>query len=103
MTGTARVVAATGVSLSYGDTLALDNVSLTLAAGQAVALMGSSGSGKSSLLHCLSGVLVPDTGEIDVLGVRLNSLSERARSNLRLTSMGMVFQFGNLIPELTLR
>jgi len=90
------------VHLSYGQTPALRGVSLICRTGESVALMGPSGSGKSSLLHCLAGVLRPDGGQLTVAGARLDTLSERARSQLRLSRLGMVFQFGNLIPELTL-
>lgn len=91
-----------GLSLSYGETVAVNDVSVAVMAGESVALMGPSGSGKSSLLHCLAGVLPPDSGEVVVDGARLDQLTERQRSHLRLTRMGMVFQFGNLVPELTL-
>lgn len=90
------------VSLSYGPTRALHDVSLEVGAGASVALMGASGSGKSSLLHCLAGVLVPDEGTVVLDGVDLTGLSDRARSRLRLERMGVVFQFGDLVPELTL-
>lgn len=93
---------ARNLRLTYGDTVAVDNVSLTVLAGESVALMGPSGSGKSSLLHCLAGVLRPESGEVLVGGTRLDQLSDYQRSRLRLTRMGMVFQFGNLVPELTL-
>jgi len=98
---TARVMAH-DLHLAYGETPALRGVGLTLMPGEAVALMGPSGSGKSSLLHCLAGILRPDSGEVTMAGARLDSMSERERSQLRLSEMGMVFQFGNLIPELTL-
>ena len=90
------------VSLSYGSTQALFDVSLRVEPGASVALMGSSGSGKSSLLHCLAGVIVPDTGEVLVDGVETSQLSDRERSRLRLEQMGVVFQYGDLVPELTL-
>ena len=93
---------AVGVGLRYGDTVALDDVGLTLRAGERVALMGPSGSGKSSLLHCLAGVVRPQTGEVHFEGHRVDRLSESGRSALRLRRMGMVFQFGDLVPELTL-
>jgi len=64
--------------------------------------MGASGSGKSSLLHCLAGVIVPDEGSVLIDGVHLTDLSDRERSRLRLERMGVVFQFGDLVPELTL-
>jgi putative ABC transport system ATP-binding protein len=94
--------AARGICLSYGETRALHDVTLEIHAGERLALMGPSASGKSSLLHCLSGVLVPDSGEVFTGGERLDRLSESARSRLRVRHMGMVFQFGDLVPELTL-
>jgi len=90
------------VTLSYGITPALRDVSLRIDAGASVALMGASGSGKSSLLHCLAGVIVPDTGRVLVDGTDITGLSDRDRSRLRLERMGVVFQFGDLVPELTL-
>lgn len=90
------------VSLSYGATQALRDVSLQIDPGASVALMGASGSGKSSLLHCLGGVILPDEGSILVDGVDLTGLSDRERSRLRLERIGMIFQFGDLVPELTL-
>ncbi len=90
------------VSVSYGATRALRDVSLRLAPGASVALMGASGSGKSSLLHCLAGVILPDEGSVVVDGIDVTSLSDRERSRLRLERMGVVFQFGDLVPELTL-
>ena len=64
-------------------------------------MMGPSGSGKSTLLHCLAGILVPDSGEIHVDGERLDTMSEKQRSSLRRDRFGFVFQFGQLVPELT--
>ncbi|MCL4163099.1 UNVERIFIED_CONTAM: hypothetical protein GTU68_005962, partial [Idotea baltica] len=64
--------------------------------------MGRSGSGKSTLLHCLAGLLVPDTGEIWFGEQRLDNLGDTGRSGRRLNEMGIVFQFGHLVPELTL-
>jgi putative ABC transport system ATP-binding protein len=102
MTDRSVVLQARNVSLSYGDTPALVAVDLALVAGESVALMGPSGSGKSSLLHCLAGVLKPDSGEVTALGRRIDTLSEAARAAFRLQQLGMVFQFGSLIAELTL-
>lgn len=97
------LVEALGLRLSYGDTPALADCSLRVGPGERVALMGPSGSGKSSLLHCLAGVLRPDAGEVSFAGRSLSHLSEGQRSRLRLQRMGVVFQFGDLVPELTLR
>jgi len=75
---------------------------MRIESGSSVALMGASGSGKSSLLHCLAGVIIPDEGTVVLDGVDLTGLSDRARSRVRLERMGVVFQFGDLVPELTL-
>ena len=64
--------------------------------------MGRSGSGKSTLLHCLAGILTPSTGEVRFRGERLDRWSERRRSDWRLRHVGVVFQFGDLVPELSL-
>ena len=63
--------------------------------------MGPSGSGKSTLLHCLAGILVPDSGEVVFEGRRVDAMSEEERSALRRDRFGFVFQFGQLVPELT--
>lgn len=97
-----QAAVADDLHLSFGDTPALRGASLTIAAGEVVALMGPSGSGKSTLLHCLAGILRPDSGTVTVAGRALDAMSERARSDLRLRTMGFVFQDSDLIPELTL-
>lgn len=90
---------------NYGPSVALDGVSLGIAAGDAVAIMGASGSGKTTLLHCLAGIIQPDGGHVDFATaqgpVRVSSLGESQRSQLRRESFGFVFQQGLLIPELT--
>ncbi|HTJ34288.1 MAG TPA: ABC transporter ATP-binding protein [Dactylosporangium sp.] len=86
---------------SFGTTPALRDASVAVAAGEILAVMGPSGSGKSTLLHCLSGIFVPDSGEIRYDGRRLDTLPEPARTALRRTAFGFVFQFGQLVPELT--
>ena len=65
--------------------------------------MGPSGSGKSTLLHCLIGLLVPDRGIVGFEGAALSDQTDRRRSAVRLKRMGVVFQFGELLPELTVR
>jgi putative ABC transport system ATP-binding protein len=87
--------------LSFGQTPALQGATLSVAAGEILAIMGPSGSGKTTLLHCLAGILIPDTGEIYFAGRRVDTLGETARSTLRRDRFGFVFQFGQLVPELT--
>ena len=89
------------VGLSFGPTVALRGASVSVDAGEVVAVMGPSGSGKSTLLHCLAGILVPDSGEVHLGDTRVDRLGEDARSALRRTRYGFVFQFGQLVPELT--
>lgn len=69
--------------------------------GEVVAVMGPSGSGKSTLLHCLAGIITPDSGTITYAGRELSAMSDAERSALRRSDFGFVFQFGQLVPELT--
>ncbi|WP_433420567.1 ABC transporter ATP-binding protein [Microtetraspora malaysiensis] len=89
------------ISRSYGNTPALREASLSVTAGEVLAVMGPSGSGKSTLLHCLAGIFTPDSGEVWFDGRRLDTLDDGRRSELRRTAFGFVFQFGQLVPELT--
>jgi putative ABC transport system ATP-binding protein len=98
---TQRVLEARNVELSFGETPALRGADLEVAAGEILAVMGPSGSGKSTLLHCLAGILVPGSGEIWFDGQRVDTLDETGRSTLRRDKFGFVFQFGQLVPELT--
>lgn len=86
---------------TYGTTPALDGASFSIHAGEVVAVMGPSGSGKSTLLHCLAGIVPADSGTITYQGRDVTELSDGARSTLRRTDFGFVFQFGQLVPELT--
>jgi putative ABC transport system ATP-binding protein len=95
------VLEARDLVLSFGETPALRKASVVVKKGEVLAVMGPSGSGKSTLLHCLAGILVPDSGEIHVDGERLDTMNEKQRSALRRDRFGFVFQFGQLVPELT--
>lgn len=95
------VLAGSGLHKRFGSTEALRGIDFQLAAGEMVAVMGASGSGKSTLLHCLAAILRPDAGSVAFEGGRIDDLGEDARSRLRRTSFGFVFQFGQLVPELT--
>jgi putative ABC transport system ATP-binding protein len=94
---------ARNLTIRFGQTTALAGVDVDIAAGEIVAVMGASGSGKSTLLHLLAGILPPDEGEIRFHEVRLDTLGDRARSAIRLRDFGFVLQFGDLVPELSLR
>ncbi|MBF9129331.1 ABC transporter ATP-binding protein [Plantactinospora sp. S1510] len=86
---------------TYGSTPALDGATLRIWAGEIVAVMGASGSGKSTLLHCLAGIVRPDAGEVRYRDRELSAMSDAERSALRRGEFGFVFQFGQLVPELT--
>ena len=95
------IVEARDLMLSFGETPALRGASVSVKKGEIVAVMGPSGSGKSTLLHCLAGILVPEFGEVHFDGQRLDTMREEGRSRLRRDRFGFVFQFGQLVPELT--
>ena len=95
------VLVASGLVKRFGQTEALRGVDFSLARGEVVAVMGPSGSGKSTLLHCLAGILPPDGGSVTFDGARIDDLGEGDRSRLRRTAFGFVFQFGQLVPELS--
>jgi putative ABC transport system ATP-binding protein len=95
------LIEARDVRKSFGQTPALRGASVAAARGEILAIMGPSGSGKSTLLHCLAGIFPPDGGEVWFGGTRLDIRSEAERTRLRRTDFGFVFQFGQLVPELT--
>lgn len=86
---------------SFGATPALRGVDLTVHEGEILAVLGPSGSGKSTLLHCLAGLVRPDAGEVHYAGRRLGECSEAERTRLRRSEIGVVFQRGHLVPELS--
>ncbi len=94
-----------GVTRHYvqgGATLVVfEGLDMALAAGEVVALVGQSGSGKSSLLHIAGLLEAPDAGEVLVVGRATSSMSDRERSGLRRSSIGFVYQFHHLLPEFT--
>ena len=111
------IMRARGLEMSFGRTHALRGVDLDLLAGEVLAVTGPSGSGKSTLLHVMAGVLVPDAGSVSYHGgkspgggatdvaediaVNIAVLDEAARSRLRLKEFGFIFQFGQLLPDLS--
>ncbi len=96
-----HLIEARHVAKNFGQTSALRGASLTVAQGEILAIMGPSGSGKSTLLHCMAGIYTPDQGEVLFDGQLLNTMTEADRTKLRRTAFGFVFQFGQLVPELT--
>lgn len=99
--GPEPLLRAENLTKSFGLTQALAGASVAVAAGEIVAIMGPSGSGKSTLLHCLAGIVRPDSGAVHYAGVELSAQSDARRSALRRADFGFVFQFGQLVPELT--
>jgi len=95
------IINAAGLFKNFGTTEALRGIDLTVKRGEVLAVMGPSGSGKSTLIHCLAGVLAPDQGNVMVDGTELTGLNGDARARFRLKNIGFVFQFGQLLPDLT--
>lgn len=83
--------------------LALDGVDLNLSQGEIVCLQGASGSGKSTLLACIAGLETPDSGTIRVADQEVTGMSAQQRTDLRLNTMGLVFQDHNLVAQFTAR
>jgi len=87
-----------------GETVhALRGVSLEVRSGEYVAVAGPSGSGKSTLLQLIGGIDTPSAGTVEIMGTRLESLSDRELTRLRLTRLGFIFQRFHLLPMLTAR
>lgn len=89
------------IKKSYGETHAMRGISLAIKRGEVLAIMGPSGSGKSTLLHTMAGIIRPDSGKIYFNGSRIDNLNDRQRTMLRRNKFGFVFQFSQLVPELT--
>jgi putative ABC transport system ATP-binding protein len=101
----ANVIELEGVVKRYDSAgaPALGPVTLTVAEGEAVAVTGPSGSGKSTLLNLVAGLDRPSEGGVSVGGLRIEGLSEKALARFRRERIGMVFQFFNLLDDLTVR
>ena len=95
------VIRTEDIKKSYGETHAMRGISLAIKRGEVLAIMGPSGSGKSTLLHTIAGIIRPDSGKIYFNGSRIDNLNDRQRTMLRRNKFGFVFQFSQLVPELT--
>ena len=98
---TQPVLAIEGLAHSLGGRRLFADLSLTLRAGESVAVTGASGSGKSTLLSCVLGLIRPAAGSVKVAGTDVVGLRPGRLTALRAQSVGMVFQFGELLPELS--
>lgn len=102
-----KILEVTNLSKTYGtgetQVKALDNVSLSVESGEFVAIIGPSGSGKSTLLHILGGIDVPTSGSVVINGVDISNLDETALAIFRRRQIGLIYQFYNLIPILTVK
>jgi len=103
--GAETVVRISDLSKAYEEGgrrhIVLDGASTRIRRGEFVVLLGPSGSGKSTLLNVVSGIDVPDAGQVEVAGTELTTLNEKARTLFRRRHLGFVFQFFNLLPTLT--
>lgn len=90
-----------GLGVAYTDTPVFAGIDLTIAAGESLVVMGPSGSGKSSLLACVTGMLVPTSGSVQVAGENMSTMSAAHRARLRRKALGLVFQDADLLPELS--
>lgn len=90
------------LSVAYGELTTFRDLDLEVKAGDAVAVIGPSGSGKSSLLNCVVGTLLPASGSVTVCGTELTRLSAAGRARVRRELIGVTFQDPDLLPELSI-
>jgi putative ABC transport system ATP-binding protein len=96
-----KLVALSGVVKSYDTTSVLTGIDLDIAKGELIVLLGPSGSGKTTLLNLIAGIDTANSGEILVLGKNLSEMTDLELTEYRRDSVGYIFQFYNLLPNLT--
>ncbi len=97
----APAVSVRDIHKTFGQTIAIDRVSLTVPAGEFLTVTGPSGCGKSTLLNLIAGLETPTSGTVSVAGEELSALSDDERTDLRLRHIAMIFQSFNLFPALS--
>jgi ABC-type lipoprotein export system ATPase subunit len=97
------VIELTNVHKNYGSNEILKDIQLTVKQGDFISIRGKSGVGKTTLLKILAFLETPDQGQVKLFGDDVSKLDDAQRSNLRLKNIGLVFQFFNLLPSLTIQ
>ncbi|HEX7678422.1 MAG TPA: ATP-binding cassette domain-containing protein, partial [Thermoanaerobaculia bacterium] len=97
------VLAGESLTRTFGDVRAVDGVSLGVASGESVLILGPNGSGKTTLLSMLGGLLQPTSGRVLIAGTDVTAMSEQARCDFRLRTIGFIFQSFHLLDALTAR
>ncbi|WP_425408818.1 ABC transporter ATP-binding protein [Hyphococcus sp.] len=101
MNSAAPVLRLNDVARRYGDLVVVEHIDFSLVAGETVALLGPSGSGKSSLLHIAGLLENASAGEVEILGRATSRLNDAERTRIRRDTLGFVYQFHHLLPEFT--
>ena len=95
------ILQAINIHKAYGDIEVLKGINIHVDKGEIISVVGASGAGKSTLLHILGSLDRPDKGELNINGLRIDSLSRNNLAAFRNSQIGFVFQFHNLLPEFT--
>lgn len=98
-----KILEAVDIYKSYGNQRIINGVSLFVSEGEFVSLVGESGAGKSTLLYLLAGIVRPDSGTVKICGEDIYAMKKAQLAKMRATTFGFVFQFDNLLPNLTIR